>query len=117
MIGVGDRVPKGTILNQRWRVKDYIGGGACGKVYTCESLRNEYSHALCVKIISLGRDLKSKKKQKEQENIANTLNYEYDLMVGHFSLWPMKPFTPDKFYDTDEVLGIIRYSLHHSFIH
>ena len=107
MIGVDDKVPKGTILNQRWRVNDYIGGGAFGKVYTCESLKNQYSQELCVKVISLGRDIKNKKKQKEQENIANSLNYEYDLMVGHFSGWPMKPFTPDKFYDTDEVLGII----------
>jgi len=107
MIGVDDIVPKGTILNQRWRVNDYIGGGAFGKVYTCESLKSPCSYDLCVKIISLGRDIKNKKKQKEQENIANSLNYEYDLMVGHFSNWPSKPLTPDKFYDTDEVLGTI----------
>jgi hypothetical protein len=106
MIGTDDKVPVGTILNQRWRVNEYIGGGAFGKVYKCESLKNQYPYELCVKIISLGREIKNKKKQKDQENIANSLNYEYDLMVGHFSNWPMKPFTPEKFYDVDEILGM-----------
>ena len=99
---------EGTILSDKWCVGKVIGSGACGIVYDvkpCNSNKKTYDYSLVVKVISLGRGL-SKAKAKEQEKLSNTLFYEYQLYVGHMYPFPYRPQLPEKFYDTDEKLGV-----------
>lgn len=100
-------VQTGHILNNKWRVLSLLGGGACAKVYTVESvtpLPSDESYPMVVKVISTGKGLK-KKEAKEQMDMSNTLNYEYELIVGHLEGLPYRPRVPSKFYGTDEAVG------------
>ena len=99
---------EGTIIGDKWVIGKVIGTGACGIVYDvkpCNSNKKTYDYSLVVKVIPLGKGL-SKAKAKEQERLANTLFYEYQLYVGHISPFPFRPQLPDSFFGSDDNLGV-----------
>lgn len=110
------RLIKGSILENRWIVGDYIGEGACAHVYNATPkvpLKSPYTNELLedidyvVKVIQLPGKGKSKK-DKDQEKICNTLNYEYSLYNGILSDFPLKPLIPPppKCYGSDITLNV-----------
>ena len=99
---------EGTVISDKWLVGKVIGTGACGIVYDvrpCNSNKKTYDYSLVVKVIPLGKGL-SKAKAKEQERLANTLFYEYQLYVGHMSPFPYRPQLPDNFFGSDDSIGV-----------
>ena len=109
-------IKSGTVLNKKWRLTSKVGEGAFGWVYNVEladkgssvctyNTQNVVEYDLVVKIISTGQFMK-KKDQKDQIKNCNTLNYEYEMIVGHLADFPSRPRVPEKFYDTDSSLGV-----------
>lgn len=99
---------EGTVLSDKWLIGKEVGAGTCGIVYDvkpCNSNKKTYDYSLVVKIISLGKGL-TKAKAKEQDRIANTLFYEYQLYVGHMYPFPYRPQLPDNFFASDDTIGV-----------
>lgn len=96
----------GTILNKLWKIEGLLGTGACGKVYTVTHSNGTVSeYPLVVKVIPTDKGM-TKKAGKEQMTLCNTLHHEYQICVGHFASFPLRPRTPSKFYGDDHDLGV-----------
>ena len=97
------KVGTGSILDERWKIGPIVGEGACGKVYEVTNIngKGNYDYKLVVKVIPTGKKTSSKK-DKEQNRLASTLNYEYMLYVGALNGFPFAPRLPDKFYGCNQ---------------
>lgn len=97
---------KGTIINNKWKLGDLIGEGACAKVYDIFPINNkDEKKELVIKIIELDTNYKGKKKA-EQKNLCDTLFYEYTLYSGVLTNFPYLPYLPISFYNNDNKLNI-----------
>jgi serine/threonine protein kinase len=92
----------GSVLGGKWRLGPVLGEGSCGKVYKVTSTDNsrELDYEVVIKVIPTGKGLKGKA-AKEQERLANTLNYEYMLHTGMLIGFPFAPRLPGKYYGLD----------------
>jgi serine/threonine protein kinase len=96
----------GTILNNLWKIDGLLGEGACGKIYTVShSNGNVSEYPMVVKVIPTDKGM-TKKSGKEQMTLCNTLYHEYQICVGHFASFPLRPRTPVKFFGDDKDLGV-----------
>lgn len=95
-------VGPGTVLAGKWELVRLLGEGSCGKVYLARSTDKSKSleYEVVCKVIPTGSNLKGKA-SKEQDRLANTLNYEYLLYQGVLSGFPYAPRLPAKFYGLD----------------
>lgn len=80
-------------------VQRLLGEGACAQVYTVQPTNGDADYDMVAKVIPLAQG--KSKKDKTQERICNTLNYEYMMYNGLFSTFPHRARTPDKFYGND----------------
>ena len=96
---------KGTALGSKWVVDRFLGEGACAKVYSVSETSRGLDYEVVAKVIPLARPGKGKK-DKEQDRICNTLNYEYILYTGLLVDFPFAPRRPLKFYGDDLVSGV-----------
>ena len=88
---------KNTKINNKWTIKKLLGEGEFGKVYSIKEKDEEKD--LCIKICILS-------KNKDKKRIADSLYYEYIMINGHLKDFPMRPYTPDKFYGEDLKLSV-----------
>ena len=101
-------VTSNSILSGRWKLGSVVGAGACGKVYNATLVAKtggsqvNPDYEVVAKVIPMG--VGKGKQRKEQERLANTLNYEYMMYTGVLIGFPYAPRLPDKFYGTD--LGV-----------
>lgn len=97
----------GQIIGGKWKIGNFLGEGACAKVYSVSSKSCDVDYDLVIKVIELPPKGKSKK-SKEQERICNTLYYEYVLYTGLLYDFTQKPRLPTKFYG-DDLNNNVRY--------
>lgn len=99
-----------TPLGGNWKVKKFLGEGACAKVYEVTStnkLNDNLGYEVVAKVIPLpGQKGGTKASKKEQERICNTLSFEYTLYTGLLYQFPYCPRNPLKFYGDDTTLGV-----------
>lgn len=95
---------KGDVLGGLWVVDKLIGEGACAKVYTVTNKKNSDGIEYVAKVIPHAKG--KSKKNKDQERLCNTLNYEYMLYTGLLINFDLKPSVPAKFYGDDMVNGV-----------
>lgn len=89
----------GTVLGGRWQVGRFIGEGACAKVYSVTDIKTPLDYEVVAKVIPLPKS--TGKKDKDQERLCNTLNYEYTLYTGLLMDFPYCARRPLKFYGED----------------
>lgn len=76
-------VDTNSIIQNRWKLGKLLGEGACAKVYAASCVdqkQKAVDYEVVIKVIPLGTG--KSKAAKEQERIANTLNYEYMLYTA-----------------------------------
>jgi serine/threonine protein kinase len=94
----------GTVLGSKWSLVSQIGEGACAKVYSISDVKSSLDYEVVAKVIPLAKS--KSKKDKEQERICNTLNYEYILYTGLLMDFPFAPRRPAKFFGDDLPSGV-----------
>lgn len=94
-------LPNKTVVGGRWETEKLLGEGACAQVYKVKDTQNKVSFEIVAKVVPF-----AKGKNKVQERICNTLNYEYVMYNGLMSGFPYRPRTPDKFYGDDKTLQV-----------
>jgi serine/threonine protein kinase len=94
-------LPNRTLIGGRWETVNLLGEGACAQVYNVRATQGNIGYELVAKVVPF-----AKGKNKQQERICNTLNYEYVMYNGLMSGFPHRPRTPDKFYGDDKVLQV-----------
>jgi serine/threonine protein kinase len=97
---------RGSVLGTHWKVQDFLGEGACAKVYSVHSLNNHIDYNLVAKVIPLPIGNPKSKPYKEQQRICNTLYFEYTLYTGLLSTCQFCPKRPPKFYGEDTSHGV-----------
>ena len=95
---------RGTILGDRWEISSLLGEGACAKVYSVKGTAKNCDYDLVAKVALLA--IGKSKKDKQQERMCNTLNYEYMMYNGLFNNFPHRARTPEKFYGNDNTAGV-----------
>lgn len=92
----------------KWEIRDLIGEGACGKVYSLKAVKGAQptSYPLVVKIIPL--PVGTGKNSEEMKRMCDTLFYEYNLFHGGLSTFPYRPKIPDlkSFHGVDNIVGV-----------
>ncbi len=97
-------LPSATILGNKWVIERFVGEGACAKVYSVNEVNRSLDYDVVAKVIPLAKT--KSKKDKEQDRICNTLNYEYILYTGLLVDFPCAPRRPAKFYGDDQLAGV-----------
>jgi serine/threonine protein kinase len=86
---------KGTILGGNWKIENFLGEGACAKVYNVTSTGKSTAYEVVAKVIETGNGGKSKK-DKDQAKLCDTLYYEHVLYTGLLSEFPYRAQLPVK---------------------
>jgi serine/threonine protein kinase len=93
----------GTKLGNYWRIGALLGEGACAKVYSVKSERENLGYEVVAKVIPTGNGSKSKK-DKDQELLCDTLYFEHVLYTGLLVDFPYKAELPLYFSGVDNIL-------------
>lgn len=94
-----------TVLDKRWLLGEFVGQGACAKVYSVSNIgETAKGNKFVAKVIPVGKG--NARQMKEQNRICDTLHYEYILYNELLNEFPFRPQLPPKCYGTDDELGL-----------